>query len=577
MGDPDYAPAPSAVGSARLVRPRWRACRERSQDPGGNTSLAESKRDAPSPNKQDSPYANSQTEMGFCFSCERTGPSLFSSFEEAAQGLNEELFKQKLKQRVAGQISAKIFQLRMLKACITSDEEWFAQYEPDLSPAKQERLRENCENRRDELYASLEKLWPEMRVHLSLAQTPIRDEEIIRLPLKQAPSHLSGLFEDMPPLSPEEERGALSLYADRLLPVFSSRPLKNISHEELREEILQGRPLWEERGLERDEKFLTVQEHSHFREPVRKTLLELRRESREKYFEIMTNMPLLAHLKTGRPDKGELEQALSKMEGDLENFLEKVEKEDGNMGLLFSFEPLLEDLLNENPEFCVLAEKQKQEAEADENIHHAAFLGAVVLSAIPCFVSGPVGLPLCLAGGLATGWAGYGRARSSMDEALGRALTGKEFETIASLSEKERDAFIAKMLIPLAFWGTTAGTVRASLSLFSGKGASLTERAERILGRTLSDSQKQALRKIQSPRGESSQQELQAAGFSIREIQSLKEGGWESLSGRRGLSKGASSLSPVSVMSYGPILIKNFPSSQIRHFTGERGESGEGE
>ena len=55
---------------------------------------------------------------------------------------------------------------------------------------------------------------------------------------------------------------------------------------------------------------------------------------------------------------------------------------------------------------------------------------------------------------------GYKTAKGASKEALERFLTGKDFETLASLEEKDREAFWELMLLPLAAWGTVAGTVR---------------------------------------------------------------------------------------------------------------------
>ena len=548
------------------LQPRWQACQ--GQTPFQETELGAYEESAPDP----------PTQSAFCFDCKSTRLSQFSSLKESSSALNEELFAQKLKARVRGQIKAKIFQTRLLKACVAGDGQWFEQLNsqnefPSLDPNN---IKERCKTKKEELLASIGRLWPEMRARLALATTPLRNEEIIRLPLKQTPSHPSSLFDDMPPLSPEEERLARALYADHLMPVFSTAPLQNISHSELREEIIQGQSLVEDRGVKRDEKFLTIQEHSHFRAPIRGALMDLRRLSLQKYFEIMTNMPLLGWLKNANPNEEELGSAFEKIEEDLTNFLEKIEDTDNN-GILFSFEPLVEELLRENPNWCQIAEKQKQKAETAYDRRQMAFLGAVVISAVPCFLSGPAGLPLCLAGGLATGYAGYSQARSSMDEAFGRALTGKEFETIAGLSDKEKDAFVAKMLIPLAFWGTTAGTIKASLSLFSKKGASLsTQRAEHILGRSLNEAQKKAMREAYSSNSTDPIGLFKVAGFSDEEIQILIK---EQLQRAEGASSMRRFLNPAQAISYGPILIRNFPASQVRHFANkqEKGQEGQNE
>ena len=62
-----------------------------------------------------------------------------------------------------------------------------------------------------------------------------------------------------------------------------------------------------------------------------------------------------------------------------------------------------------------------------------------------------------------------------------RFLTGREFETLASLSEKESAAFWELMLLPLAAWGTTAGTLQTAKQLLK-KGASVGKQASSKTG-----------------------------------------------------------------------------------------------
>ena len=78
---------------------------------------------------------------------------------------------------------------------------------------------------------------------------------------------------------------------------------------------------------------------------------------------------------------------------------------------------------------------------------------------------------------------------------MGRALTGKEFETMAELNKKERDEFLEKVLLPTAFWGTTAGTARAVRGWLRGSkaGTGRKKLGEKSLGRALSKKQGEAL------------------------------------------------------------------------------------
>ena len=245
----------------------------------------------------------------------------------------------------------------------------------------------------------------------------------------------------------------------------------------------------------------------------------MQKEAKDAYFEITSEMPLLGYLETGNPNKKELGKAFTKMEENLKDFLKKAKDSERDKGLLLSFKPLVEELLKENKDYCLVAERTRIQVEKDENFKNNMFLAAGVLAAVPCFITGPVGASLCLTAGMALGFTGYKQAQAATEESFGRALTGKEFETMADLSEKEKEEFFAKLFLPLGAYGTTAVPARAASGAIAkvvkgarnktmiGKGhskityskESMAERkqlGEKSLGRNLNKKEVEALEKV---------------------------------------------------------------------------------
>ena len=162
-----------------------------------------------------------------------------------------------------------------------------------------------------------------------------------------------------------------------------------------------------------------------------------------------------------------MEQAFSEMEGKLKDFLEEAKDPEADMGLLLSFTPLVEEILKEDQGYCLVAEEARIQAKKDESFNNWLMMGVGALAAIPCFISGPIGASVCLAGGMGIGIWGYEESRVAREESLGRALTGSQFETISGLSDRERELFLAKLFLPLGAWGTTAVPARAASKMIS--------------------------------------------------------------------------------------------------------------
>lgn len=159
-------------------------------------------------------------------------------------------------------------------------------------------------------------------------------------------------------------------------------------------------------------------------------------------------------------------------------------------------------MLKEYPEYCLVAEQARIKAEKEEDFENLMLIGGSVAAAMPCLVASPVGGGLCLLGALIVAGTSYSLVREAKDISLGRALTGKQFETISELNTKEKELFLTKLLLPIGTWGAVAAPVRAASTAIRKAVVSRTFRfrrgqrlGERSLGRKLSPEEIQAIEK----------------------------------------------------------------------------------
>ena len=374
-------------------------------------------------------------------------------------------FKKQLQARVKGQIQAKIAQTEKLRACLKGGREyrkWVVKRAPKVDWPL---MKAACEKEKEDFHSSFKSRWPYMRINLALsAPEEGKKDTLSSHPaswLDKTPTHKVRSFSNLPHLSKKELAEAQSIYKDTVLKV----PLeKKLSSAEFKKRLEQGKPLQSSKRV-----ILTNKDQNNLREAVS----DLREKSKENYFRTVGEMPLLAYSKTGdSQNEKDMKQTFSKSLGHLNNLLSKAEDESVDMALLLSFEPLVEGLLSENEGYCLVAEEGRLKAERKKSLEKWGLVALGVVAATPCLMGGPPGAAICLGAGLLVGGISYNVARREMRDALGRALTGKEFETIASLVEKDREAFWELMLLPMAAWGTTAGTIQLGKKFFK-KGASL--------------------------------------------------------------------------------------------------------
>ena len=416
-----------------------------------------------------------QSEGGFCFSCKvkNIWNVNFEPLKQSAEALQLKEFREKLRKRVTGQVSAKLFKIRLLRVCLEKDrkkqERFFTLMTPHpsgfgFSPGIRPDgplIQAVCRERKKALHASVQARLPDLRIDLALSS--VNADQIVttgRLNLSHPLTHGVSDFVSLPKLGAKERRTARNRLADHL----AKTDLEGYGAEEFRGLFLKGAPLTK----------LTGKDQAR----LRRSVWEFQKKAKARYFQAIhdpvSETPLLGYLKSDTPDDKELAVALKKVETHLADSLKKIDRPEKDpwsgeiedpeedMALLLSFKPLAEELLKEEKRFCFVAEKARLQADREKRFKKYASIGAGVLSAGACFITGPVGASVCLAAGMGLGFVGYKQVKSERDSALKRVLTGKEFETIGGLEKKERELFLTKLFLPLSAYGTTAVPARAT-------------------------------------------------------------------------------------------------------------------
>ena len=363
-------------------------------------------------------------------------------------------FKDQLRIKVLGQVKTKMARTEILQKCteegnIEKHRGWLTKRFPKVDWPLMKAL---CEKKKEDFHSSMKQRWSDMRISRALMSANPDQSETGRPNLSFPLSHEVSDFSSMSKLTPEEQLKAKERWAEHL----SKVPLDKLSPEQLKSQFLEGKPL-------RKASTKDLQE-------VRRATWELNKQSQARYRKHIEEMPLMGYMKTGDPEnEQDMDQAFSKYMGHLDDLLAKVEDKNVDMALLLSFGPLVEGLLKDNEGYCLAAEGARLKSERDESLKMWGLVAAGVVAAVPCFMTAGA---VCLGLGALVGAIGYREAKGVAKETLERFLTGREFETVASLSEKDSDAFWELMLLPLAAWGTTAGTLQTAKQLLK-KGASV--------------------------------------------------------------------------------------------------------
>ena len=462
---------------------------------------------------------NASTQADFCFTCSDKEQLKFKEIE-SLKLLNQSqtqkknlstVFREKLMKRVAGQVEVKLFQAQFLKNCVIGNIGWVAKKMKNVDHGL---VRAVCEKRKQELKDSIKVRWPYMRINLALSTPEVGKKDTLSSQpefwLDKTSTHTVKLFKKLPPLSKKELSKAKNIYKDTLLNV----PLEKLSRTEFKEKLEQGKPLQSVKEV-----ILTNTDQGN----LRKVLLDLRQKSKENYSRVISEMPLLVYLNKGEPSDTELGKAFSQLEGRFEKFLDQIKNPETDMAILLAYESLVEELLGENKSFCLTAERNRHKMEKSENMVEHALLAGALLSAVPCLATGSLLSPACLISGVAFGALSVRVAGKRADQSMDIFLTGKDYETLASLEGKDKEVWIQAALFPMAFLGTTARPVRSLLRVtrkaltVSGKGGKTisrgtklptnkkisdqkkllkkrVSRASSLLGRDLNEIQKQAIK-----------------------------------------------------------------------------------
>ena len=425
-------PAQDKPAKEKGLSPQYKSCK------GQNLSQLED------------PSAN--TEADFCIGCAFYKVKNFIGWTDIQEKLKPkdkkqtEEFRKKLQKRVIGQVSARIFQMKKLKACVDFDGNSFPGWDT-LKTEDKTSLKQQCDQQTSQLKSAVNSRWSDMKVHLALSSPRVREDNIVPTRIAwfdNSPSHLvSDFASSLPHLTNKERKTAEEKYINAMAGTkgIKTKPedLKHRLSNKLRLNLKIG-------DLSR----------------LKHTERQFRKQQRQKYLQKVQELPILAYLNKNPPSGKDLANAIDQMEGQLQTMLEKVEAKDVDLGLLLSFNPLVEGLLSENKQYCLVAEAGRIEAEGDEKLENFALLGASLLSAIPCLSGGIVGKVFCLGAESLVGVKGYELAQEGMEESLGRMLTGKDYEKIANLEGKQRELFLEKLFLPLAVWGGAVPLLRSA-------------------------------------------------------------------------------------------------------------------
>ena len=395
---------------------------------------------------------SAKTEAEFCFSCE------FQEWKDMAKGLvglktiekpkelpHAKEFKERLRKRAIGQVMAKIYQSESTRACLRSDEDWFAKKGTQIN-------KDLCTARTKELKQAVKDSWPEMRINMALRDAKLGGSASYGVqPFKMmddAPSH-TALPDtvDIPPLTEEEKQIA----RDRHIEALSTLKLDKLSPEDLAKQLREKKQLGSTKhyatGIDRRK--LTNEDIDKIQDEQKR----LREKSEADYLTMIAKMPFLAYLKDGEGKTRDIDQAFSTLSKYLTDFLKKLEDPEVDMAVLLSFNSLAEELLAEDSKYCLVAEGAMIDAQEDESFDNYALMGLGLASMVPCFIAGPVTLSACVAGGTAVGVAGYAEAKAAQRSALDSVLSGANLEKLSEWRANGQNAKIEAMLLPLAVIG----------------------------------------------------------------------------------------------------------------------------
>ena len=103
----------------------------------------------------------------------------------------------------------------------------------------------------------------------------------------------------------------------------------------------------------------------------------------------------------------------------------------------------------DNSPYCLIAERARLKSEQAKETKEKLLIGAMIAILAPCFMGGGISISICIAGEALVGGWDIKRASLEADYSLNRVLTGKEFEEISKLEEKQKELKMAQWMLPL--------------------------------------------------------------------------------------------------------------------------------
>ena len=411
-----------------------------------------------------------ETEASFCFLCiaENSLKQFWDFTQLTTSSLEEKAFQKKLRDQVTGQMESKLFEIRLMKACAfpLKNQSWLKKLYKEDSWSK---IQDSCKKTIQTVKSKVKKDYPEMRVHLALTSSRIREDRILKDKgtwMDNSPSHLVSSFTNLPKLSKEEQRVAGKYYVEAL----SKTPLgsldSSLSASEFKRRLEGG-----EGQLYSGKKHLSQADTSRLKSEEH----IFREANRFRYFELIGQNFLLGYVRSKNPNNKELVQAYSEMEKGLTKFLEKkIKAPKENMSLLISYEPLVEKLLEEDKgkeyssKYCLIAETTRIKAEKLKKRNENLSMVTGLASILPCFFGGGVAISVCLGAAGTISVVDIKEAQNKAQVSLNKRMTGKDFETVANLDKKQKELYLAKMFFALTFL-EAGGIIKAMKSVRQNK------------------------------------------------------------------------------------------------------------
>lgn len=448
-----------APGITAFIRARKRATRREEADSIQPYFLSCAKADLSSLIAQEEENKASDTEGRTCVLClskhmQTIRQSFYGEVKKSIHSSQHIVFRKKLQEEIVEAIEGKIHQIKTLRACATEDKNLLKQLQIDW-----ESIKTDCPQMATELKSSIKSSWSEMRIQLALSDPAIREDRIrpeISTWLDPTPAHSVPGFVDLQELTQEEKQRARKLYVEAL----SQTPLERLNPLEFEQRLYKGRPLYFPVA---GEKHLTLKDDFQ----LKKAAKNLQKRARAAYSDIVGENLLLGFLETGNPNNQELGEAFKQIEKKFEESLNRAEDPEVDMDFLLRYEPLVENLLKETPEYCLVAERAKREKDKRKKKYENFELGVIAFAgltvAAACAIPG-IGMPVCTSLsvkiGLFSGIQGYKKTQKSANQSFELVLMGEEFETIKDLETKVRDERISRYAIPLGILGGTAAPAR---------------------------------------------------------------------------------------------------------------------